>query len=149
MASGGLIPKGTSMRFSPCKTFSRCSPSGYIDYYRTECSNPTTTPTCGIIWKYRPIADGGIGPLMVKRIRYGSSLCGRIFATIFSYVFFLPRGFSRAWMKCIVFVPAFTAAEPCARRPISFDADPSHDLESAPILRWRYSNAVPVSSHIT
>ena len=45
---------------------------------------------------------------------------------------------------CIVFVPAFTAAEPCARRLIYFDADPSHSFEFAPILRWRYSNAAPV-----
>ena len=90
-----------------------------------------------------------LSPPTVKQMRYESSFCGRIFDTMFRYVVFLPHGLPRAWMKCIVFVSAFTTAEPRARRPISFDADPSYNFESAPILRWQYSNAAPVSSHIT
>ena len=63
-----------------------------------------------------PVAIGpgysSLSLLTVKRMRYGSSFCRSIFATMFRYVVFLPRGLSRAWMKCIVFVPDFTAAEP-------------------------------------
>ena len=56
--------------------------------------------------------QSNLSPPTVKQIQYWSSFCGRTFATMFRYVVFLPRGLSYAWMKCIVFSPAFTAADP-------------------------------------